>query len=76
VSTAILIVTRGVAIGPGAIVGGIAIGVLQTAAAMLLSGHVDVLGAGYSAILPYVVAVAVLAVRPSGLFGARDVRRI
>ena len=60
----------------GAIVGGIAIGVIQTAAGRLLSGHVDVLGAGYPAILPYVLAVVVLAVRPTGLFGARDVRRI
>lgn len=60
----------------GAIVGGVAIGLLQTAAGMLLSGHIDVLGAGYPAILPYVVAVAVLAVRPTGLFGARTIRRI
>lgn len=60
----------------GAIVGGLAIGVIQTAAGRLLSGQIDVLGAGYPAILPYVIAVAVLAVRPSGLFGARTIRRI
>jgi branched-chain amino acid transport system permease protein len=60
----------------GAIVGGIVIGLIQTAAGMLLSGHIDILGAGYPAILPYVIAVAVLAVRPTGLFGAREVRRI
>lgn len=60
----------------GAIVGGLAIGMIQTAAGRLLSGHVDLLGAGYPAILPYVIAVVVLAVRPTGLFGSRDVRRI
>lgn len=60
----------------GAIVGGLTIGVVQTAAGRLLSGHVDILGAGYPAILPYVIAVLVLAVRPSGLFGTREIRRI
>lgn len=60
----------------GAMVGGMAIGMLQTGAGRLLSGHVDVLGAGYPAILPYVLAVVVLSVRPSGLFGSRQVRRI
>jgi branched-chain amino acid transport system permease protein len=60
----------------GAIVGGIAIGVIQTAAGRLLSGYIDVLGAGYPAILPYVIAVLVLSVRPTGLFGTRTIRRI
>lgn len=60
----------------GAIVGGLVIGVIQTAAGRLLSGYIGVLGAGYPAILPYVIAVLVLAVRPSGLFGTREVRRI
>ena len=60
----------------GAIVGGLVIGLIQTAAGRLLSGHTDVLGAGYPAILPYVLAVLVLAVRPSGLVGSREIRRI
>lgn len=60
----------------GAIVGGLVIGVIQTAAGRLLSGYVDVLGAGYPAILPYVIAVIVLAVLPAGLFGSRTIRRI
>lgn len=60
----------------GAMIGGLAIGLLQTTAGRLLSGHVDVLGAGYPTILPYVIMVAVLAVRPTGLFGARAVRRV
>jgi branched-chain amino acid transport system permease protein len=60
----------------GAIIGGLAIGVIQTAAGRLLSGQVDILGAGYPAILPYVIAVVVLAFRPTGLFGERTVRRV
>lgn len=60
----------------GAMIGGLAIGLLQTSAGRLLSGHVDVLGAGYPTILPYVIMMVVLAVRPTGLFGARTVRRV
>lgn len=60
----------------GAVVGGVAIGVLQTAAGRLLSDHVDLLGAGYPTILPYVIMIVVLAFRPTGLFGAGTVRRV
>lgn len=60
----------------GAVVGGLAIGLVQTAAGRLLAGQIGWLGAGYPAVLPYVVLVAVLAVRPSGLFGTGSVRRI
>lgn len=60
----------------GAIAGGVAIGVLQTGAGRLLSGQIGLLGAGYPAILPYVLVVVVLSVRPTGLFGAREIKRI
>ena len=59
-----------------AIIGGLAVGLLQTAAGRWLSGFTDVLGAGYPAILPYVIAAVVLTIRPSGLFGSRAVRRV
>ncbi|MFZ9041654.1 MAG: branched-chain amino acid ABC transporter permease [Ilumatobacteraceae bacterium] len=60
----------------GAVLGGLVIGVLQTAAGRLLSGQIGWIGAGYPAILPYVVLVVVLAIRPTGLFGTATVRRI
>jgi branched-chain amino acid transport system permease protein len=60
----------------GAMAGGLAIGLLQTATGRLLAGWASVLGAGFPIILPYVVMVIVLAVRPTGLFGERPVERV
>ncbi len=60
----------------GALLGGLAIGLLQTSTGRLLSGWAGVLGAGFPIILPYVVMILVLAVRPTGLFGERRIRRV
>lgn len=59
----------------GALVGGLMIGVATSMAA----GYQDqilFLGRGFGDVVPYVVMVAVLLVRPSGLFGTRDVTRV
>ena len=57
----------------GTIVGAVLVGVLETLAA----GYVDPLvGGGFSTIASYLVLLAVLFVRPSGLFGRPDVRRV
>jgi branched-chain amino acid transport system permease protein len=57
----------------GTIVGAVLIGVLESLAA----GYVDPLvGGGFSDIASYLVLLAVLFVRPFGLFGRRDARRI
>jgi branched-chain amino acid transport system permease protein len=57
----------------GAIVGALIVGVLESLAA----GYVDpLLGGGFSLIASYVVLLAVLFVRPYGLFGRPDVRRV
>ena len=60
----------------GAYLGGLAIGLLQIAAGRYLSSHESILGAGYPTILPYLVMIAVLLVRPAGLLGQRTVRRV
>jgi branched-chain amino acid transport system permease protein len=58
---------------PGTIVGALLVGVLESLAA----GYVDpVLGAGFSTVVPYALLLAVLFVRPHGLFGRRDVQRV
>ena len=60
---------------PGALVGGLMIGVAQT----LSSGYQDqlaFLGRGLSDIVPYIVLFAVLLWRPSGLFGSREIHRV
>lgn len=61
---------------PGAVVGGIIIGVLYE----LLQGYAstvsDTLGANFYIVVPYVVMILVLLVRPYGLFGTREVERV
>jgi branched-chain amino acid transport system permease protein len=58
---------------PGAIVGGLVIGVLEN----LTGGYLDPLfGGGVKEVVPYVVLVLILMVRPSGLFGRKKVDRV
>jgi branched-chain amino acid transport system permease protein len=59
----------------GAVVGGLVIGVVS----VLCSGYQDelsFLGRGAGAVAPYVVMLLVLLVRPSGLFGTRELTRV
>jgi branched-chain amino acid transport system permease protein len=58
---------------PGTIAGAVVVGVLESLAA----GYVDPwLGGGFSDIAAYLVLIAVLFVRPFGLFGRTDVVRV
>jgi branched-chain amino acid transport system permease protein len=57
----------------GTIVGAMLVGVLESLAA----GYLDpVVGGGFSTIASYLVLLAVLLVRPHGLFGRADARRV
>ena len=59
----------------GALVGGLLIGVAESLAA----GYQDdllFLGRGFGDVVPYIVMIAVLLVRPSGLFGTRELTRV
>jgi branched-chain amino acid transport system permease protein len=59
----------------GALVGGLVVGITET----LASGYQEqlaFLGRGFGAVLPYIVMFAVLLVRPSGLFGTRELTRV
>ncbi|MGI9602498.1 MAG: branched-chain amino acid ABC transporter permease [Acidimicrobiales bacterium] len=58
----------------GAVVGGVTIGVAE----VLTAGYLEYewLGANFSAVVPYIVLILVLLVRPSGLFGTREVERV
>jgi branched-chain amino acid transport system permease protein len=60
---------------PGAVVGGLVIGVVQELVATYQL-HVSWLGGNFSVISPYVVMLVVLLVRPYGLFGTREVERV
>lgn len=60
----------------GAIYGGMMIAGAEVFAGEYLSRWNDVLGSGYATIVPYVVMLIVLIVRPYGLFGTPEIRRV
>jgi branched-chain amino acid transport system permease protein len=60
----------------GAIIGGIVIGVTQTLTAGYQSTYFPWAGDNFSAVMPYVVMVVILMVRPTGLFGKKEVQRL
>jgi branched-chain amino acid transport system permease protein len=60
----------------GALVGGLIIGSSEILAGQYLAGQVAWLGSGYPLIIPYVVMIIALLVRPYGLFGTPEIRRV
>ena len=60
----------------GAVVGGIIIGVVQQLTALLAPEYLEWLGTSVELVAPYFVMVLILLVRPYGLFGTKEVRRV
>jgi branched-chain amino acid transport system permease protein len=60
----------------GALIGGLVIGSFEIFAGEYLSQYSGTLGAGYQQIVPYLVMLAVLLIRPFGLFGTEEIRRV
>ena len=58
---------------PGALIGGLAIGVLENLAGSYLDPY---LGAGLKEIFAFIVLLIVLLIRPTGLFGMPDTKRV
>jgi branched-chain amino acid transport system permease protein len=58
---------------PGAVVGGITIGIVEVMASGYAPGW---MGSNFAAVAPYVVMILVLLSRPYGLFGTRPVERV
>lgn len=58
----------------GAVVGGIIIGLLQQFASGYLDGNFGL--AGTAEVLPYVVLVIILMIKPHGLFGTHEIERV
>ncbi len=59
---------------PGAIVGGFAIGFAESFASTYLT--YEWLGTGFGGVVPYIVMLLVLLIRPYGLFGTEEIRRV
>jgi branched-chain amino acid transport system permease protein len=59
----------------GAIVGGMIVGLAEVFAASYL-GSVGWLGTGFAGIVPWLLMMAVLLVKPYGLFGTEEIRRV
>ncbi len=59
----------------GAVVGGLVVGLAESFAAGY-QDQIAFLGRGFGEVVPYVVMVLVLLVRPSGLFGTREMTRV
>lgn len=57
----------------GAVVGGLAIGLAE---AMTAGYSVTLLGGSLADVIPYLVMLVILLVRPSGLFGTRELTRV
>ena len=61
---------------PGALVGGLVIGLAEVFAGNYLAEYTNTLGTGHALIVPYVVMLLVLLFRPYGLFGTPEIRRV
>jgi branched-chain amino acid transport system permease protein len=67
------IVLGGLGSPVGAVVGGVLIGVVE----VLTSGYAPAsLGANFYAVAPYIAMIAILLIRPYGLFGSRPAERV
>jgi branched-chain amino acid transport system permease protein len=60
----------------GAVAGGMIIGLTQALTAGYQQDVAPWLGDNFAAVMPYVVMIVILLVRPYGLFGTREVRRV
>lgn len=57
---------------PGAFVGALIIGITESLAGTYVDPHII----GFKGLLPYILMVIILVLRPQGLFGLREIRRI
>ena len=60
----------------GAVIGGIIIGITQALTAGYQPEHASFLGNNFQVVMPYVVMIVILLIRPYGLFGTREVHRV
>lgn len=61
---------------PGAVIGGLAVGLVEALTAVYQPSAAPWLGGSFSLVAPYALMFAVLLVRPYGLFGMKEVERV
>jgi len=59
----------------GAIVGGLLVGIAEVFAGTYL-GSMSWLGVGFGGVVPWILMMIVLLVKPHGLFGTEEIRRV
>lgn len=60
----------------GAVIGGLAVGVVEALVGQYQSAYFPWLGANFALVSPYVLMLIVLMVRPYGLFGTPEIERV
>jgi branched-chain amino acid transport system permease protein len=60
----------------GAVAGGLIVGLTEVLTAAYVTPNAPSLGTNVHVVMPYVVMIAILVVRPYGLFGTVEVRRV
>ncbi|MEV5409647.1 branched-chain amino acid ABC transporter permease [Thermopolyspora sp. NPDC052614] len=68
-----VIILGGIESPLGAVIGGLIVGVVQQFAVVYAGEN---FGQGFDEVVPYLLMIAIMLVRPEGLFGTRKVRRI
>jgi branched-chain amino acid transport system permease protein len=59
----------------GAVLGGLTVGLAEVLSAAYITPNAPWLGANVHAVMPYLLMIIVLLIRPYGLFGTAEVRR-
>ena len=60
----------------GAVAGALIIGLAEAYTATYQSQHLSFLGGNFSQVVPYLVLLIVLLIKPYGLFGTEEVERV
>jgi branched-chain amino acid transport system permease protein len=60
----------------GAVVGGFIVGVSEVLIGTYAAGYTNIVGVGFGNVVPYLLMLVFLLVRPYGLFGTEEIRRV